>query len=247
MVGRIAAVADIHGNDLALRAVLHDIARARVDATVCLGDMVSGPLNAARTMELLMDLEFAAAISGNHDRWLVRDRDEMTQSDLAADAQLTDAHRGWLGGLPATARLDDVLLCHGTPGSDMVYWLETPTGDGRMALAEDALISERASGVHAPLTLCGHSHMPRAVRVTGGLIVNPGAVGLPAWFDREPIPHGVATGSPDASYAILERHEGTWKVELRRVPYDHMAMARLAADRDRPDWAHALATGRPLR
>jgi hypothetical protein len=31
------------------------------------------------------------------------------------------------------------------------------------------------------------------------------------------------------------------------VPYDHEAMAQLADPRGRPDWAHALRTGRMLR
>ena len=41
---RIAIISDIHGNLVALDAVLDDIARARVDRIVCLGDVAAfGP------------------------------------------------------------------------------------------------------------------------------------------------------------------------------------------------------------
>jgi len=43
---RFAAIADIHGNYLALEAVLADICTQGIDAIVNLGDMVSGPLDA---------------------------------------------------------------------------------------------------------------------------------------------------------------------------------------------------------
>jgi hypothetical protein len=53
----------------------------------------------------------------------------------------------------------------------------------------------------------------------------------------------VQTGTPDACYAILERSPSGWRVSLRYVPYDHMAMAALARARGMPVWANALATG----
>ncbi|MEM8637166.1 MAG: hypothetical protein AAGF33_19550 [Pseudomonadota bacterium] len=54
----------------------------------------------------------------------------------------------------------------------------------------------------------------------------------------------MASGTPDASYAILEHTNTGWSVTHRLVPYDHMAMSRMAAERGRPDWAEGLATGR---
>ena len=48
---RFAAIADVHGNHLALEAVLADIRAQGIDDIVNLGDMASGPLDARRTME----------------------------------------------------------------------------------------------------------------------------------------------------------------------------------------------------
>jgi hypothetical protein len=87
------------------------------------------------------------------------------------------------------------------------------------------------------------------VRLASGLlIVNPGSVGLPAYDDDHPYPHSsfhrIETGSPDARYAIAEKRDGQWLCELVSVHYDHESAAQQADQRDRPDWAHALRTGR---
>jgi hypothetical protein len=86
---------------------------------------------------------------------------------------------------------------------------------------------------------------------SGLLIVNPGSVGLPAYDDAHAYPksryHRVENGSPDARYAVLERAPDGWVCQLISVPYDHESMAALADQRGRPDWAHALRTGRMAR
>ncbi|MEI4499994.1 metallophosphoesterase family protein, partial [Klebsiella pneumoniae] len=67
---RFAAIADVHGNHLALDAVLADIRAQGIADIVNLGDMLSGPLDARRTIEILMTLD-AVNVLGNHDRYLL--------------------------------------------------------------------------------------------------------------------------------------------------------------------------------
>jgi predicted phosphodiesterase len=247
---RIAAVSDIHGNLPALEAVLDDIARADVDLTVNLGDVLSGPLWVAETADRLMALELPT-IAGNHERQLLAlPRERMGASDAFAAGQLDERRRAWLAWLPAGLRLaDDVLCCHGTPDSDLVYFLETtqPGDPGvRAATPSEALrrAGDALRGVPQGLILCGHSHVPRALRLADGrLVVNPGSVGLQAYTGEEPHPHRVENGTPHARYAIVERTPAGWQVELRAVPYDHESAARRAQANERPDWATALRTG----
>ncbi|MEM1161499.1 MAG: metallophosphoesterase family protein [Pseudomonadota bacterium] len=242
---RFAAVADIHGNCLALEAVLADIAAQGIADVVNLGDLVSGPLEAARTADLLTTQDFLT-IRGNHDRWLVeQDPGEMGVSDAAAHAELTPEHLAWIRSLPATAVFkDEVYLCHGTPASDTTYWLETVDAEARITRSPRTTVEEAAQGIAQSLILCGHTHIPRAVRLADGrMIVNPGSVGCPAYDDDRPVFHVMEAGTPDASYAILERTNGRWGVEFRLVPYDHMAAAHMAEGRGRPEWARGLATG----
>lgn len=242
---RIAAIADMHGNYAALEAVLADIGRQGVDHLVCLGDMASGPLDARRTLDILMGLDMTVVL-GNHDRYLIdRPRDKMGSWDKIAFDQLDKHHLDWLRTIPATRVLDEaVFLCHATPNNDETYWLETVNPDGAIRMSDLVAIEARADGIAQSLILCAHTHIPRAVRLGDGrLIVNPGSAGCPGYRDRHPYPHLMQTGTPDASYAILEQAAQQWQVSLRHVPYDHAAMAAMARHNGMPDLAKALATG----
>ncbi len=242
---KIAVISDIHGNDLALEAVLSDIDAQGIPEIVNLGDHFSGPLNAAQTANMLIDRNIPA-IRGNHDRYLLtRDPAEMGPSDRVAYDELEKRHFDWLAELPETLVYRNALfLCHGTPASDETYWMEALTADGVVHMAGRKAIESFAEGIDYPVILCGHTHIARAVRLADGrLLVNPGSVGCPGYDDDQPVAHKVETGSPDARYAIVEHAAGSWSVTFRCVGYDHMAISRLAADRNRPEWARALATG----
>lgn len=242
---KIAAISDIHGNLAALDAVLADIAARGVDRIVNLGDILSGGLHPRETADRLMPLDLPT-IRGNHERQLLTlPPERMGASDRHAAAGLRPDQLQWIDSLPETLRLsDEVLLVHGTPGSDLAYFLETVTEAGLRA-ATDAEIEARAGGADAAVILCGHTHIPRVARLADGrLVVNAGSVGLPAYDDDRPYPHVVETGSPHARYAIVEQDGGAWSAELIAVEYDWEAAARDAERNGRPDWARALRTGR---
>lgn len=242
---RFAAIADVHGNHLALEAVLRDIRAQGIDEIVNLGDCFSGPLTAAKTADLLLDLN-ALTVRGNHDRYLVELAPEaMHASDRVAYSELSQRHLDWLRGLPFNATYrDEAYLCHATPAKDNVYWLESVSPDGHVHQKPVEEIEALAAGIDFPLILCGHSHIPRLVRLSDGrLVVNPGSVGCPAYDDDLPYRHKVEAGHPFASYAILEKTDDTWLPVFRQVAYDHMAMAKLAAENGRAEWASGLATG----
>jgi predicted phosphodiesterase len=242
---RIAVVSDIHGNLPALEAVVRDIERRGVDAVVNLGDCVSGPLLPRETAQFLMARDWTH-LAGNHERQLLTGAPgRRCASDAFALSQLTWMELEWLASLrPCVRFVPGVLLCHGTPSDDGEYLLETvePT---RVRAATAPEIGQRLGAVEAELILCGHSHVPRAVRASaGGLIVNPGSVGLQAYDDTRPYPHVIETGSPDARYAVVERSDGDWVPTFVSVPYAHVSMATLARSRQREDWEVALRSGR---
>ncbi len=247
---RVAALYDIHGNLPALEAVLADIVRAGVDVTLNLGDIVSGPLWPSETADRLMALGLPT-IRGNHERQVFASRPHGA-SDAFAAARLGAAHRVWLAALPATRLVgDDVFCCHGTPSSDLVYFLETVTPDFERGVtpgiraANSAEVAARALDVAHRLILCGHTHVPRAAQLADGrLVVNPGSVGLQAYDDGRPHPHVVENGTPHARYALLTRSAAQWQVEFRCVPYDFESAARRAETNGRGDWADALRSGR---
>jgi diadenosine tetraphosphatase ApaH/serine/threonine PP2A family protein phosphatase len=243
---RFAAIADVHGNYLALEAVMADIRAQGIDEVVNLGDMASGPLDARRTMDALMGLD-AVHVLGNHDRYLIdRLPEKMGSWDRPARAQLDKRHLDWLRAVPPRLVFrDQAFLCHGTPDSDEAYWLETVLPDGTVRMSSLQAIEKAAKDITQRLIVCGHSHIARAVRLGDGrMVVNPGSVGSPGYRDVHPFPHVIEAGAPDARYAILELADGVWSVTFRHVPYDHETMAALARRNGQPELASALATGR---
>ena len=104
----------------------------------------------------------------------------------------------------------DVFLQHGTPQSDLQYWLKTVVpgfaqGNGPgVRAATPAEVAERIGSATHPVMLCDRTHLPRRV-AAATCFVNPGSVGLPAYDDDHPYPHVIENGAPHARYALLEK------------------------------------------
>lgn len=241
----LAVLADIHGNEPALNAVLRDAGQRGLTRFVNLGDIFYGPLDPGGTWNILKDMEMVS-ILGNQDRILLEGGPdwEHVPAFQAAMQGLGEEGMAWLRSLPASTILDgDILLCHGTPKSDMTYLLEDIStglpGVRDCADIENDIFPE-ASG--CSLVLAGHSHHPGLSNCGGLTLVNPGSVGLPAYDDDSP-PHIMASGSPHAKYAILTRSESGWEAEFVSVEYDWQAASDMARTNGRKDWAEWLLTG----
>lgn len=229
---KLAIISDVHGNLHALDAVLDDIAGQGVDATLALGDFLSGPFDPAGVADRLIGLALPA-VRGNHDRYLADGRDDDWHVDAFVRALLTPTHLDWLRTLPlTTVHAGKVLLAHGTPRDDNVGWLDGMEGTNAV-LQSPEHIEREAEGFAYDVLLCGHTHVPRTVKLNDGrIVVNPGSVGLP--FD---------SGSPGAHYAIIEQRRLGWTVSLNSIPYDYQAAANLALERGYPKWAEVVTSG----
>jgi predicted phosphodiesterase len=244
----IALLSDIHGNLAALEAVVADCKKRGAEGIVNLGDCLSGPLLPSQTADYLMAQNWLT-LAGNHERQLLNLKpDRMGLSDSYTQQQLSPEQWQWLRNLPPSATLSpEVFLCHGTPTSDLQYYLETVdkhvTNGIRAATTHE--VSDRTGAQTSTVIACGHSHIPRLHRADlGQLIVNPGSVGLPAYSDSHPQFHTIENDSPDARYALLHQDANGWHAELVSVAYDYEPMAHLAESNGRLDWAQALRTGR---
>lgn len=242
---RIALVSDIHGNLPALEAVLEDAGRRAVTRVINLGDSLSGPLLPLETARFLMKQDWVQ-LAGNHERQLLEFAEKGGgKSDAYAHAQLTPEVFEWLRSLTHARPLDDeVFLCHGTPRSDVEYFLDSIDGDRTRAATMEEL-SARCSLTVPRVIACGHTHIPRTLQsATGQLLVNPGSVGLQAYDDDRPHYHRVENGDVYARYATLEKRDRAWHAQIHPMPYDHAPMAALAMKNGRPEWAAALTTGK---
>lgn len=221
---RIALISDIHGNDVALQAVLEDIAQAAVDQIYCLGDTATlGPQPGA-VLKRLRERQIPG-ILGNHDAFLLDPELIHTYTDVPvileavawSRRQLSEDDLAFLGSfLPRrTVVLEPpwtALLFHGSPRSHMEDILATTPPDE---------LDRMLSGCDAPVLAGGHTHVQMLRQHRGALLVNPGSVGMPF--------QAYATGQEPtllghAEYATVEATRGGLGVHLRRVPLDKDAL-----------------------
>ncbi len=200
---RVAALYDIHGNTVALRAVLAEVERESVDLILIGGDAVPGPLP-RETIELLRALgDRAVFVRGNTDRWVVEAFDDEQPVERPAAmwtaTQIDRGQRDFLAsfGEPEVIDVDvlgDTLFCHGSPRSDEeILTAITPQERWRPILA----------AVQQRVVVCGHTHAQFDRSLDGVRLVNAGSVGMP--FE----------GRPGAYWALLGPD-----VEQRRTDYD---------------------------
>ncbi|MEM9707565.1 MAG: metallophosphoesterase family protein [Pseudomonadota bacterium] len=239
---RLAVLSDIHSNRAALDAVLAVCDREGLTDIVNLGDSLSGPFDAPGTADILI-ARAIPSIRGNHDRLLLEEPGGLWES--WALPNLTDAHLGWLRSLPETLDLHGAHLTHAAPGDDAENWLDQRGAHHRLIARDRADVEARADGIAANIILTGHTHTPRMVRLSDNrLVVNPGAVGCPAYLDTRSDPPFIhETGAPDARFAVIETHGSAVEVVHRTVPYDPSEMQALARAKGADSWAEAIATG----
>ncbi len=204
---RIAFLADIHGNLPALEAVVADLRVRQVDSVICLGDHLSGPLLPLETARCLMKTDWLF-LAGNHERQLLEFESKGGGvSDAFAHSQLGEDEWEWIRSMQSVQQVNrQILACHGTPRSDCEHFLFS-VGMGALMNATLAEAAERLGDATVEIVACGHSHLPRVMRIpTGPLLLNPGSVGLQAYEDNHPEQYKSEVGNPDARYAIAERH-----------------------------------------
>ena len=245
---RYALISDIHANLEALDAVLADIdRRADVDAVYHLGDLVGYSSNPNAVIDRLVERAIAG-IAGNYDSTVATDykhcgckSESPRQEELAhisyeyTRGTVTPERKRYLGGLPFSLDLRPdgghangprLVLVHGTPTLNTLYWTQDRSDDFCLKMA--ASVGLKAGDVIA----FGHTHKPWHREVGGIHFVNTGSVGRPK------------DGHPDAGYVRVTFTDGSVQVEFVRVPYDVEAtIAGVRAAGLPDDFAGFLRTG----
>jgi len=243
----IALISDIHANRPALDAVLRNIEARGIDQVYHLGDLVG---YAPWPNEVVAAIEAAgiAGIAGNYDSTVATDYkhcgckyEDARQEELShISYEWTRKHvsaktKRFLGSLPF--RLDvrpvgghlsgpTLVLVHGTPTLNTLYWTEDRPDSFCLKMAEVA--GARRGDVIA----FGHTHLPWHRVVDGIHFVNTGSVGRPK------------DGDWRAGYVVVGIDSSPATVDFVRVEYDIDAAAAGILASDLPaDFADYLRTG----
>lgn len=204
---RVAVISDIHGNLVALEAVVADLEAQTPDEIWCAGDLGwSGPW-ASECIERVRAAEWTT-IKGNTDVWITGDPQTVESNDQRAEfREIATAHdldsedARWLLDLPpGHSGPGSVLMVHGTPETAF----DAPLPD---APASDFAPFEG----QASLVLYGHVHRAFVRRLKDGTVVaNPGSVGLPM-------------DGTTASYLLIDLNGPDFTLRPRRVEFDRGA------------------------
>ena len=95
-------MADIHGNDVALRAVLEDAGRFGVDRWWALGDLVLFGPRPVEVLELLRGLPGLGMLRGNTDRYVLTGEQpapHATVADAARSVDLVERYAAMAAGI----------------------------------------------------------------------------------------------------------------------------------------------------
>ena len=227
---KLAVFSDIHGNTVALDAVLEDInGLGRFDEYWILGDLVALGPDPVGVLERVTELPNERIIRGNTDRYVFSgDRPPPTMEEAAQDSSKLNAlvdcagtfawtqgavtSAGWLDWLTKLplqieTQLPDettVLGVHAAPGRD----------DGlgiKVGMSEDEIAFVLA-GCKADVVLGGHHHRTLDVSVTGMRAINVGAVSNPMTPDLR------------ASYVVIQSDPAMHTIEFKQVDYDQEAV-----------------------
>jgi predicted phosphodiesterase len=245
---RYALISDIHANLPALEAVLTDIGgRPEIGATYHLGDLVGYAPWPDETVALL-ERAGIPGVAGNYDSTVATDyRHCGCRYEDPVQEQLSHVSYDWtrkhvssvtkraLGALPFRIDLlpngghtagPRVVLVHGAPTLNTLYWTEDRPDDFCLRMAGHA--GAKAGDVIA----FGHTHKPWHRTVGDIHFLNTGSVGRPK------------DGDWRAGYVILEIGGGTVDTEFVRVEYDVDRAAREIERSDLPNaFAEYLRTG----
>lgn len=236
---RYALISDIHANLPALDAVLADISRRQhIAATFHLGDLV-GYATWPNEVVARLQSEGIPGIAGNYDSTVGLDYkhcgckyEDPHQADLShlsfewTKAHVTQNTKRFLAALPF--RLDirpqgghqsgaTIILVHGSPTLNTLYWTEDRPDSFCLKMAEIA-------GARSGDVICfGHTHLPWHRAVNGIHFVNTGSVGRPK------------DGDSRAGYVLLDAGNEDARVEFVRVEYDVDRAARAIRESELPD------------
>ena len=216
---RIAIFSDVHGNVVALEAVLAAIQLAAApDALFIAGDLaMSGP-RPAETLAWLRALKDARFVMGNTDRDLL----DAQAGDADIDwtrGRLSDSDMTFLRSLPFEQRLKvapghELLVVHANPRD-----LDTPIKPD----SDEEQLYPLIEGVTAEVIGFGHYHVPFVRRLKHWTLVDVASVGMPRDGDQRSV------------YTILTWDRGAWQIEHCRVAFDIEAVARDYAAVGYPD------------
>ena len=244
----IAVLSDIHGNHSAFQACFDYAVGKGITNFILLGDYVSDCPNPQKTMQLIyvMKQYFNCwMIRGNREDYFLNyrknglnnwHRGSASGSLLYTYQNLTDRDFNLFDSLPIYEVWEQkgfpkFEMCHGSPESSKELLFRDKRNTRKV-------LSHLSTG----MLIHGHNHVQESYSYRGKKSLNPGAIGVPWYFDGK------------AQFTILHGNGRIWEEENLQLEYDRSEILKEFASSKlteiAPAWAavtmHTIRTGNDL-
>jgi predicted phosphodiesterase len=212
---KLAVLADIHSNLVALQAVVAHVENWKPDKVIVAGDIINRGARPRECLDFILEkgrTQGWLTLRGNHEDYVI----SQARPDSPRSGPAIEVHRGSLWTLKQLG--GDVTALEGMPFQQSLVTSDRSEArvvhasmrgkrDGIFPRTRDEALREQIAP--APCMICvGHTHIPLVRTIDQTLVVNAGSVGLP--FDHD----------PRAAYAQLTWRGGQWQAEIIRLKYD---------------------------
>jgi putative phosphoesterase len=216
---KLAVLADIHANYVALQEVVAHIDRWQPDLVIVAGDIVNRGARPAECLALVqqrMQTEGWLVVRGNHEEYVIsQNAPDSVRSGAAFEVFRPSYWTYCKLGCDVSALEAMPFRLELERGVRVTHASMRHNRDGIYKTTPEETLREQI-GAPLPALFCvGHTHQPLIRSLDDTLVVNVGAAGMPFDGDWHP------------SYAQLEWRGGYWHAEIIRLSYD-----RAAAERD---------------
>ncbi|QBQ40958.1 metallophosphoesterase [Sphingobacterium psychroaquaticum] len=228
---QLAIISDIHGNLLALEAVLKDISDRSIDQIYCLGDLVDFAPWGNEVIDRIRAHRIPCLL-GNHDERIAydlpiiplahHDAIETANREIAINwskQSIRADNKQWLAALPynitltykSGSSIKNILLVHATLESNDAYMYRDDSKNELIAVLKERSVDT---------LVMGHTHQSYIQEQSDILFVNSGSVGRSREDDRK------------ATYTILQITETGIDAEIVKLNYaiDEVASAIYKSD-----------------
>lgn len=207
---RLAVLSDIHGNAVALKAILEDCKKYNIDGYLLLGDYFDAGPQPLEVFDIINELD-STIIIGNHDidlRLYKEGKMDIWNKSCLYDSVLWTYKKldknifDFIDSYPIACTytingFTNICLAHGTPNS--AY-------EGTSIQNDHMQLDKIFDGIDQNILICGHTHSPGVISRGEYLYLNPGSAGQP---------HG-----KEAEYMIVDTDGIDIKHKHIKISYD---------------------------
>jgi putative phosphoesterase len=209
----IGIIADVHGNYNALKLVIDDMKKNKIDLVIVLGDIIFWGNEPQKCFDTIKELKPIVWIKGNTDNWFNEIDENFQPKDEKEDKlykEFIKVNKVISMDISQTMKVlkekeeieiegKKILCVHGSDRK-----INEPIG----IMTPQKEMYELINRLEHDILLCSHTHSPYVVASKGKLIINVGSVGLP-------------NDEPKASYGILRFDGDNFEYGIRRIKINH--------------------------